>query len=106
MNMVKGCFLSNALKDKALQVYSNRYTCEHVPGWAFEPNEVNGYYYAPQFLTDAEWLENTYFPVNDACTTLCEWVHCRTSDATFPLGQWLTAKPDPAFIIKAIDRVN
>lgn len=74
---------------EACAKYQNRYTCEHVPAWAYNPCDA-GFYYAPHFLTDAEWYAATTFPgeLNDkglpnACSTFAQ---------SWPLGQRLQSR--------------
>ncbi len=70
--------------------YPHRYTMDHVPNWAKRPCDGNGKYYAPQYVSDQEWYDNTIFPGekghplgkdHDDC--------CHTTNQTWPLGQWL-----------------
>lgn len=70
----------------ARNLYKNRYTMEHVPSWA-KIVCSNGKFYAPQFASDLQWYENTKFPGEKGLHGNSK--HCRTSGATWPLGQWL-----------------
>lgn len=60
---LRGDELAPEQQREALARFVHRYTREHKPNWARLPrNDV------PQmpvhFASDAEWLENTFFPVN------------------------------------------
>ena len=46
---------------QAQAAYPHRFTLEHKPQWA-KDQRVDGSYYAPQYSSDAEWYERTYFP--------------------------------------------
>jgi hypothetical protein len=72
--------------DQAKRDYPQRFTCEHVPQWAKKPCEGNGKFYAPQYKTDAEWYENTFF---NGENELANNNYCHSFGATWPLGQWL-----------------
>lgn len=69
--------------------YTNRYTLEHVPSWARVVNPGNGKFYAPQFVSDAQWYENTTFPGEPGHLGIGQ--DCFTTGATWPRGQWLDA---------------
>ncbi|CAB5144618.1 hypothetical protein UFOVP147_23 [uncultured Caudovirales phage] len=66
--------------------YVHRYTMEHRPEWA-RKIAVNGYFYAPQFRTDAEWFAATRFPGESGLHGNCR--HCETGKPSWPLGEWL-----------------
>ena len=70
---------------EACQRFTNRYTMEHVPGWARQPMP-NGKYYAPQFRSDREWYDNTLFKGEHE---MADAKHCWTQKWTFPLGLFL-----------------
>ncbi len=78
--------------EQAKATYVHRYTMEHVPTWAKGPvglcrrKEDVKQFYAPQYRTDEEWYERTFFPGEEGCP----WDDCcLTTKATFPLGTWL-----------------
>jgi hypothetical protein len=70
--------------EDAKREYINRFTMEHVPAWAKKPLD-NGKYYAPQYKSDQEWYDNTVFPPFTMNKKYCE-----SSNATWPLGQFLS----------------
>ena len=74
--------------EQATAQYVHRFTLDHMPTWALRP-AANGQYYAPQFASDREWYNHTYFRGDPL------WIgqgsDCYTSGQTWPLGRWLTA---------------
>ncbi|KKS05286.1 MAG: hypothetical protein UU59_C0051G0006 [candidate division WWE3 bacterium GW2011_GWE1_41_27] len=70
--------------EKAKRNYVNRFTMDHVPTWALTPAN-NGKYYAPQYISDKEWYDNTFFPPHK----LCYKSDCYSTNQTWPIGQWL-----------------
>lgn len=74
---------------EACAQYVNRYTCEHVPAWADHVTNA-GFYYAPQFATDAEWYAATTFPGEPGHINGPD--HCHTGPASWPLGQRLQSR--------------
>lgn len=82
--------------DQACAQYVHRYTLQHIPQWAKQPAS-NGKYYAPQYLTDQEWYDNTVFPPDSLSDD-----HCMAVNQSWPLGMWLEA---PLINGKAIDLV-
>lgn len=72
--------------EQAKAKYVHRYTMEHVPQWAKEP-APNGKHYAPQYSTDREWYDNTFFPGENGIEANDR--HCRSDKQSWPLGQWL-----------------
>lgn len=73
--------------EEARSRYVNRYTMEHVPGWALKPSRP-GRWYAPHFRTDREWYAATTFPGEPGYTGRR---FCHTENETWPLGTWLAA---------------
>ena len=71
--------------EQACASYVNRYTCEHKPAWARKPAR-NGKFYAPQYLTDREWYDNTLFPGE---TLMACGKYCYSTDQTWPHGLWI-----------------
>lgn len=61
---VLGCELPSELQAIALRRADHRFTLDHVPGSAAR-RKPNGKYPAPRYASDAEWLENTLFHLND-----------------------------------------
>lgn len=90
--------MSNLITSKPRQLtlalatarYVHRYTMEHVPSWANRPHfhTARGVelYYAPQYRTDKEWYDNTYFFGEDE---LADKDYCYSTNQSWPLGQWL-----------------
>lgn len=76
---------------EACRLYIHRYTMEHVPLWSQRPiwsDEVCSYvYYAPQYTSDQEWYDRTYFPGEDG------WIgqsnECYSTNPSWPLGRWI-----------------
>lgn len=66
--------------------FSQRFTVEHVPAWARQP--LDGKYYAPQYASDREWYERTFFKGEHKLATVR---FCYSTCPTWPLGQWLDA---------------
>lgn len=66
--------------------FPHRYTMEHVPNWAKLPNPGNGKWYAPQYRTDLEWYDNTYFHGE---SDQADKTSCYSFNKSWPLGQWL-----------------
>lgn len=66
--------------------FVHRYTMEHVPDWAKRPNQGQGLWYAPQYRTDLEWYENTYFHGENE---LAKQDSCYSYNMSWPLGSWL-----------------
>ena len=62
---IKGTELSPAARREALSAFVHRFTRDNVPAWARKPRP-DGTPYPVQFDSDADWLENTLFPVNAA----------------------------------------
>lgn len=73
---------------KACAQYVHRFTMEHVPAWALKPLEP-GKYYAPQYLSDAEWYANTTFPGEIGHFNGKH--HCHSTQQTWPKGLFLSA---------------
>ena len=61
---------------------------DHVPAWARKIC-INGFFYAPQFRSDAEWFANTKFKGDAGWHGVGS--DCQTSGETWPLGEWLEA---------------
>lgn len=83
--LVPGNELSPEQQAKALRMYGNRFTMEHVPPWA-RLRGIGGFY-GPQFTSDQEWLAHTKFHVEAG--QLLD-MDCFTGDQTWPLGMWLS----------------
>lgn len=90
--MLYGHQLSPALRREALAAYVHRYTAEHVPSWSRTP-APNGRHYAPQYLSDREWLDKTRFPITHSGLGIRlksgNTIHCESNDPSWPYGQWL-----------------
>lgn len=66
---------------EACNRYPHRFTLEHVPNWARKPNP-DGMYYAPQYVSDSEWYDNTVFPPQNPFHRSA----CYSTGQTWPLG--------------------
>ncbi len=77
--------------ERACAKYLQRFTMEHVPQWArLRPCEQGGTetrYYAPQFISDREWYDNTTFEGEPGHLSMKG--DCYTTGQTWPLGRWL-----------------
>lgn len=79
---------------EACREYPFRYTLDHAPVWAGTP-APDGRYYAPQYASDVEWYNNTFFPGEPGHPHYSAQLRrqrgggCYSSNATWPLGQWL-----------------
>lgn len=76
--------------EEACAQYVHRFTLDHVPAWAAQPAST-GRYYAPQYRSDREWYELTYFPGevgHPDYPKRTKW--CHSPGQTWPLGNWLT----------------
>ena len=70
--------------EKAKAMYVHRFTMEHVPAWARYPR-IDGTFYAPQYITDQEWYDNTVFPPDERCYK----TDCYSRNPSWPLGKSL-----------------
>ncbi|MBV5347334.1 DUF1738 domain-containing protein [bacterium] len=90
--MLYGHQLSPALRREALAAFVHRYTAEHAPSWSRTP-APNGRHYAPQYLSDREWLDKTRFPITHSGLGIRlksgSTIHCESNDPSWPYGQWL-----------------
>jgi len=77
-----------SVKRDILARYVYRFTMEHVPSWARKPCQ-NGKFYAPQFVSDDEWLSNTIVHTRKDGELNDRYSDCETSGQTWPLGRWL-----------------
>ena len=62
---VRGDRLTQDQRAEACRRYVHRFTRTHKPAWANKPRP-DGYAYSPQFASDTDWLNNTWFPVTKA----------------------------------------
>lgn len=67
--------------------FVNRYTMENVPRHAQTP-AANGKFYAPQYASDKEWYDRTFFKGENELATAR---HCYSTNPSWPVGQWLDA---------------
>ena len=67
--------------------FTNRYTMENVPGHT-SIAAGNGKFYAPQYASDKEWYDRTFFKGESELATDR---HCYSTCPSWPLGQWLEA---------------
>jgi hypothetical protein len=81
----RGSELSLTDKQRVLCQFVNRHTMEHVPAWAKETWR-DGKPYPPQYRTDAEWLERTFFNVRKDGTLSDNSISCYSTDPTYPLN--------------------
>lgn len=72
--------------EQAKAKFVNRYTMENVPNFAKVVNPGNGKYYAPQYSSDAEWYQRTFFKGESELATDR---HCYSTCPSWPIGQWL-----------------
>ena len=63
---------------EAKRLYTMRYTKEHIPLWAV------GTKYKPQYHTDAEWYNKTFFHGEHEAATRS---HCFSTDPSWPEGK-------------------
>ena len=90
---VRGDRLPPALQREAKRVFVNRYTITHKPAWA-HARDAAGAPYAPQFLSDADWLASTLFPVTEDGRLSLSRPYCR-SYPTWPSRPDLAARSAP-----------
>lgn len=91
---VAGDRLPAALQEVVKRRFMHRFTMEHQPAWAREA-APNGKFYAPQYLSDREWLANTLFAVTERGLLDERVEYCESRSATWPLGQWLDRPYQP-----------
>lgn len=72
--------------EQAKARYVHRFTAEHVPMWARQ-RRADGTFYAPHYISDAEWFANTLFPPNNPLGR--KETSCFSSNQTWPLGKSL-----------------
>jgi hypothetical protein len=76
---------------QACSKYIHRFTMDHVPQWAAD-KMPSGDYYAPQYSSDLEWYENTYFPGEiQHIMGKNHKGNCDSRNCSFPLGTFLTS---------------
>lgn len=68
--------------EQACAKFRQRFTMEHVPGWALEPR-ADGTHYAPQYSSDREWYDRTFFYGEHY---LAGKRHCHSTFPSWPLG--------------------
>lgn len=68
--------------------YVHRFTLEHIPACARHMNGNNLMYNAPQYASDKEWYDRTFFHGEHELATAR---HCYSTCPTWPLGKWLAA---------------
>ena len=73
--------------EQAKSQFVHRFTMEHVPSWAKQQRE-DGSYYAPQYSSDLEWYNRTFFKGE---SELPSNKSCYSYDPSWPLGKTLTA---------------
>ena len=69
---------------EAKRKFPARFTMEHVPEWAKKRCVDGGGYYAPQYETDREWYENTFFPGEKGVPSYSRRII--ETNKTWPLG--------------------
>jgi hypothetical protein len=57
--LIRGSELYEPLKKEVLQRFCMRFTKDHIPAWGLIRGPKG--FYKPQFASDVEWLENTFF---------------------------------------------
>lgn len=85
VDYVNGLALSPALQREALARYVHRFTRDHVPAWAKQP-QPDGRSYPVHFDSDSEWLAKTYFPVTARGKLAARPGNCQ-SHPTWPDGR-------------------
>lgn len=82
--------------EQAKAQYVHRFTMEHIPQWASIPT-AEGRYYAPQYRSDQEWYDNTFFPGESGMTKhgfitppVDDKRSCWSHSQTWPVGNWVT----------------
>ncbi len=73
--------------EQAKYLYVHRFTMEHIPQWALQPHASK--YYAPQYRTDQEWYDNTFFSGDEGHLGTAK--ECTSTNQSWPLGTWLDA---------------
>jgi hypothetical protein len=73
--------------EQAKLQYPNRFTLEHVPANAGVPIPRTGLYRAPAYVSDIEWYENTFFPLEGRLGYREDYA--RSCNESWPLGQYL-----------------
>ncbi len=70
--------------------FPHRFTMEHRPVWAARQAD-NGKFYAPQYSSDREWYENTFFKGEEGYLQIgsSRLGSCYTTNQSWPLGMWL-----------------
>lgn len=71
--------------EAACKRVTDRFTTEHVPGWAGKVCP-NGYYPGPHFGSDREWYNKTEFI---GFNTKAARQYIREGKPSYPLGKWL-----------------
>lgn len=68
--------------------YIHRFTAEHMPQWAKTPcmHDDGCRYYAPQYRSDREWYDNTFF---NGEHDLAGNDYCYSTNQSWPFGKWL-----------------
>lgn len=79
---VSGTLLSPSQQRAVLASYIHRYTGEHHPAWVV--GELNA---KPQYPTDAEWLQHTFFAVTKDYKLDRRVRHCRSHDGWSELAK-------------------
>lgn len=91
--------------EEAKRIWTNRFTCEHIPEFGMFPREIEGrlYYPAPEFISDEEWYEKTsffgeftYVPPLKGQKNIPQ-----SGRQSYPFGRWLT-KPFKACKVQFI----
>lgn len=77
-DMIKGTALPYALQQEARRKYGHRFTGDNKPAWA-RGEWKDGKPYPLQFANDADWLENTLFPVTKRGALSNRPSDCRSS---------------------------
>lgn len=78
----RGSQLVKEDQQRVLNMFVNRFTKDHKPGWANQPMP-NGQPYPVQFASDEDWLEHTFFEVTAQGRLNPRATHCE-SHPTWP----------------------
>lgn len=82
----KGCDLTKSEQQHVLSAFVHRFTKDHIPTWSRQ-KRPDGNDYKPQFASDQDWLNNTFFQVTPKKGNLCKSTKSCYSNPTWPDGQ-------------------
>ena len=85
----RGDTLPGAVQQACLRMFVHRFTADHAPAWALAARP-DGSPYPVQFLSDHDWLANTWFAVKKDRTLDGRVRHCQSAP-TWPNNPELRA---------------